>query len=690
MCSPPVIAKGDFLESRIELGSPAWQPILLRKRAPLGDLSAADFCFGGVFCFLSCIVTMLAHGTGGCQWLAVIVFFFLGGVWIHDPIVSCVDEGFVTKLMAPQKLRLQENFCALDFMVQTTASGVQECDSGGYQAEFDWLGPFNASSEVVVGTNWLVGQNSRLTENFCAYDFMASNSTSVAQEYGSMGFKDEQDHLGMLNSNVVGEFDESDMLDQFDYVGHLVVGFDRPGQHFKRQECLRRAPWVQDFHVLLFCFLSNIAYSRWKNKNAMSLMTKSSDWVAYGHRRRIRFSHNVFGYAAVLFWSILFLLCAPTLGVTCRSCFDGIAGCTGGANCPLATQTAANLAVLAVAGAAAIDVTALIPPSYVRHLPTQVLRTLAAIARVPAGGGQPDLGAMNLQELSECLTSGRIEITAYKNELSTRLADPATVAAQVTRISAMLAAAQGNVATNTRVIDGINSYGVLGYLVAAASLIVSSGKRTYSSGTSNAGSGSSSGSSLSIRTPTSGSQFAELLMVWQTLAHAVGAANFLATVPFLQQVVWDGISTLGLRWEQAYCLFIIYLEAIEDSLGVLHLANVFASGAQDTRIRAANQRYSDMFVCQPCDEEGDKDKDRVKGAKKWNNKDSPNAVNICKTYNFKDAEHPSKHLHKDGTCKYRHVCEHWVTGKGPGGMCEGNHPKYSCNNPAKTTTKPTQ
>ena len=142
----------------------------------------------------------------------------------------------------------------------------------------------------------------------------------------------------------------------------------------------------------------------------MSLITKSSDWVAYEQRRSISPSHGILGYASFLFWFILFWLCAPALGVTCRSCFDGIAGCTGGANCPLATQTAANLAVLAVAGAAAIDVTSLIPQSYVRHLPTQVLRTLAAIARVPAGGGQPDLGAMNLQELSECLISGRIRV----------------------------------------------------------------------------------------------------------------------------------------------------------------------------------------------------------------------------------------------------------------------------------------
>ena len=632
---------------------------------------------------------MLAHGTGGCQWLAVIVFFFFGGAWIHDPVVLGPMTSCVTKLMAAQNLRLKENFCALDFVVPTIASEAQEYYPGIYQAGIEWLGPFDASSEVVVGTKLMGMQKSRLTENFCAYDFLSSNITTGAQEYDSMVFQVERDHVGMLNSSVVGEFDESDMQDPFYYVGHLVVGFDLPGQHSKRQECLRRAQWAPDFHVLLFCFLSNMVYSRWKNQNAMSLITKSSDWFVWGQRRRTRYSYNILGYAAFLFWFTLFWLCAPALAVTCRSCFDGIAGCAGGAACPFATQTAANLAVLAVAGGAAIDVASLIPSSYVRHLPTQVLRTLAAIARVPAGGGQPDLGAMNLQELSECLTSGRIEITAYKNELSTRLADPATVAAQVTRISAMLAAAQGNVVTNTRVIDGINSYGVLGYLVAAASLIVSSGKRTYSSGTSNAGSSSSSGSSLSIRTPTSGSQFAELLMVWQTLAHAVGAANFLATVPFLQQVVWDGISTLGLRWEQAYCLFIIYLEAIEDSLGVLHLANVFASGAQDTRIRAANQRYSDMFVCQPCDEEGDKGKDRDKASKKWNGKDSPNAKGVCKTYNFKDAEHPPQHLHKDGTCKFPHVCNKWVTGKGPGGMCLENHPAYSCTNPNKTNTKPT-
>ena len=566
---------------------------------------------------------MLAHGTGVCQWQAVIVSLFVGGLWMHVPVVNSsmtpfVEKNWLTNVLAIENSRLKEDFGGHDFMGPSSAYGAQECDPVSCLVEEDYLDSPSARTDVI-----------------------------------------------------------SDQFDSY--------------QWSQGQEYQRRVPYTTDIHVLLFCCVSNYLYARRKNEHAVCLITKSSNWVALRSSRRN--GHSQYVSAGIFFWCILFGLCSPALGVTCHSCFDGIEGCAGGAACLFATRTAANLAALTVAGGVAINVVSLLPASYVRHLPTQVLRTLAAIARVPNADGPPDLGAMTLTDLQECLASGRIEVNAYRAELSARLADPATAAAQVTRISAMLLGLQNNTVTaNTRVIDGINSYGVLGYLVAVASLIVNSGKRTYSSGTTSA-SGSSSagggGASLSIRAPNSGSQFAELLMVWQTLAHAVGAANILATVPFLQQVVWDGISTLGLLWEQAYCLFIIYLEAIEDSRGSLHLANVFAAGAQDTRLRAANKRYSEIF-CQSCDDQDDKDKDRDKGSKKWNNKDSPNANGVCKTYNFRDAEHPKQHLHKDGTCKFRHVCNQWVTGKGPGGMCEGEHPKWACNNPNKTNTKPTQ
>ena len=40
---------------------------------------------------------MLAHGTGVCQWLAVIVSLCLGGLLMHDPVVSSPMISFVEK-----------------------------------------------------------------------------------------------------------------------------------------------------------------------------------------------------------------------------------------------------------------------------------------------------------------------------------------------------------------------------------------------------------------------------------------------------------------------------------------------------------------------------------------------------------------------------------------------------------------
>ena len=69
---------------------------------------------------------------------------------------------------------------------------------------------------------------------------------------------------------------------------------------------------------------------------------------------------------------------------------------------------------------------------------------------------------------------------------------------------------------------------------------------------------------------------------------------------------------------------------------------------------------------------------------KWNGKDTPDAKAVCYTYNLgSSATHPAKSLLPDGTCKFRHVCNQFVTGKGKGGICEGKHARAYCENPGK-------
>ena len=550
------------------------------------------------------------------------------------------------------------------FMGQKVAESAQKCGPTVYQG---WKGFLSASEVDFDAILDHYGENMPFMRYLHTCVFMVQTDLEGAQD-GNLTISAAMENTLDIEKVKVGiEFER-------DFEGITNSGLDN--------------------HMIIFYLLVTLFYEKWKREYGWLNIIKSSNWVCFGKTRSSGSRGYAFlSYHRLLFWLMLLNLLVSAQGVTCRVCFDGIPGCAGGAACLFTTRTAENLAGLAVAGGAAISVASLLPSAYVRHLPTQILRTLQAIARVPDDDGPPDLGAMTLNELSECLNGGRIDLSLYSAELSARLADPGTAAAQVTRIQAMLLATQNkNLEAKTRFIEGINSYGVLGYLAAVASIIVNSGKRTYSVGHAASSSSSSSSTNLRIRVPQSGSEFSEFLMVWQTLCHAVGAANFLATVPFLQQVVWDSISILGLMWEQAYCVFIIYVEAIEESMGRLTLANVFAAGAQDTRMKAAKQRYSEVF-CQTCDDDGDDDQNgkRKPGGKatEWNNKCSPNATGICKTYNFKDAVHPKKHLYHDGTCKFRHVCNHWVTGKGKDGVCGGDHPHYSCTNPDRTTTRPT-
>jgi hypothetical protein len=371
-------------------------------------------------------------------------------------------------------------------------------------------------------------------------------------------------------------------------------------------------------------------------------------------------------------------------GVTCHTCFDQVSGCVGGANCPLLTSTAANAAAITAAGAAVLTVSQLLPFNYVRHLSSDVLRALQAIARAPTGAAPVDLTTLDEQGLVDAYQQGRADLDAIRGEIGNRVADPGTNAAKVTRLQAISSIFKDAPLTSTgREIEGCHTVGGLSFCLAVASHIVKAEKSTYSVGSTSQAPNSSEGirrggvtSRLSIKAPSSFALFAELLHVWQAILHALGLSNALVTTRFLQEVVFDAISQLSFSWQQAYCLLLIYIEAIESHPTQYNLANVFGAGSQDTRCKAAKERAARLFKVNPDPD----DKPRVK----WNGKDTPESKAVCYTFNLgPSATHPAKSLLPDGTCKFRHVCNQFVTGKGKGGICEGPHARVRCDNPGK-------
>lgn len=399
----------------------------------------------------------------------------------------------------------------------------------------------------------------------------------------------------------------------------------------------------------------------------------------------MRFQHNYGGVRRVMLVIFLLMQIEGANSVTCSTCCDQISGCTGGSDCPLLKSTAANVAAITASGAAVLTVAQLLPFSYVRHLTSDVLRALQAIARAPTGAAPVDLTSLDEAGLVDAYQQGRADLDAIRGEIANRVADASTSSARVARLQAISSVFKDAPLTSTgREIEGCHTVGGLSFCLAVASHIVKSEKSTYSVGDTSQASTSSDGkrrggvtSRLNIKTPTSFALFAELLHVWQAILHALGLSNALITTQFLQEVVFDALSQLSFTWQQAYCLLLIYIEAVESHPTQYNLANVFGAGSQDTRCKAAKERSARLFKVKPDDE-------KPQHGIKWNGKDTPDSKAVCYTYNLgPKATHPAKSLLSDGTCKFRHVCNQFVTGKGKGGICEGNHARAHCENPGK-------
>ena len=88
---------------------------------------------------------------------------------------------------------------------------------------------------------------------------------------------------------------------------------------------------------------------------------------------------------------------------------------------------------------AVLTIDKLLPREWLRHLSSEVLRTLQAIARAPTGAPTPDITRLDMQGLMSAYQQGQFDIDSIRAEISSRVADPATGAETVTRLTALAA-----------------------------------------------------------------------------------------------------------------------------------------------------------------------------------------------------------------------------------------------------------
>ena len=401
----------------------------------------------------------------------------------------------------------------------------------------------------------------------------------------------------------------------------------------------------------------------------------------------------MFGSNSALFLCFLLLLLVPALDATiCGTCYGQISGCPGGDNCALRSSVTSNRAALAAASTAVVTLANLLPVKFIRALSRTFLESLKTFMKKTTIGSGIDWSSLNVVDVAQLPIKGLASRADSLMELQARLGatsdnkEAQKIIGLITSLSSMSESGISDTRQRDSSLTGIYSYvwAHASRLVANYAVLNTASLDSLQGALDSKSDGSASRKSCPVLHPKTESEFLFALHVWTMILSAAGVDEPLIVMRFTLDVVYENLQVRNWKWELVYFYFLIQLEQVEVEQDI-NLSNATTQGSMDTlrsyaRDRAvahygesifrSNQRaYGDNYI--------DDDK------KNWNGSHTSEADTICWAFNKQHQKHREASLNADGRCKHRHVCDAFVSNKGPGGKCEGNHPRYQCNNSHK-------
>ena len=394
----------------------------------------------------------------------------------------------------------------------------------------------------------------------------------------------------------------------------------------------------------------------------------------------------------------------------CPHCQDNLPSCTWATtnSCPTITVVATN--VLVLAGRATLGITlsltGLIRPRFLRVFDRSSLEAMVALFNRPAPGSTFTMDFDTpLSTIMQAIATGlfSLEMTFMRfAELQDATTDDDELA-KIKRNVNMLSAAKDvqafTIGGHANTIDAgwlvflyakISAFvskaglvtkvtlgGIATGLVASASIVNPTSQTVFSA---------------TVVRPTSWFEFMEALNLMAMYLTALGFTTMVIWGDFVEHVIFDTIRMRHRGWEFSHELMLIMFRRIEDSAGKLNLGNSFDECHLNTLMEEADRHVTHFY---PGAATSDHDIFRADGgnpgalsggkAKAWNNKFTPTSTRGCNAFNS-GRDHVALDLLPNGTCRYNHVCDHWVSNKGPGGRCLGEagttgHLRVACDNP---------
>ena len=383
--------------------------------------------------------------------------------------------------------------------------------------------------------------------------------------------------------------------------------------------------------------------------------------------------------------------------VTCLTCHDQLDGCAGGNACPFLQGPTSNVQALAAGAGTLLMAAKIFPREYLKVLTRSVLDTIKAVSKRALPGDVPIISGWSVAKLLAAFRDCTVPRPDIVMELTSLIpgstdAEKETIKLALSSMDLFSKMESNSGGTSRRAGESV---GVLGLMWALAGRIVERRNDTVTvfSNSDSPTDSTSVASKLTEKKSLSASAetFCERISVFTSTCHGLGVENVMSLTFFFREVAFNVMNRDKLPWQLAHMVVEIYLEDVDNSTS-LTIGNILASGGTDSRMARARTLTEERFG-QGIFRSGTFGRPTgggappVDGGAPWDCKGTPDSsLGFCNSYNYKQT-HPSRSLKADGTCKFKHACMQWVTGKGADGCCEGKHPRKDCKNPGKSTEK---
>jgi len=400
---------------------------------------------------------------------------------------------------------------------------------------------------------------------------------------------------------------------------------------------------------------------------------------------------------SLMMFGIIFI--QPIAATNCPFCFGNIPTCTfgaaSGAACPAEVVPRENAAIITGSATGSLKLAGCLAPRFLRMLTRSELSTVTTLAnRPPPGTAVTFTKTTKLKDLMVYMKQGLIS----KEQIEVTFAEFIDAESNAEKkkelrenVKFLINAVDGAAGMDedpgglyTWLLGMVVSFVLTGTVVTTATL--SSGSTTASTSTAK--------HKTKIPRPTSLINLLEILNLYVMFFVALGLGPTSVITSFIQCVVIDSIVVRKYEWYVAFELMIVLFRKIENSVGnKFNLGNVIDEVHLNSALEEASEAAKMFFRTRGgAPHVGDRESLLDTNKKPFNGKfNKDEKCRACAVFNS-GGDHKPHMLTDDGTCRFGHKCDHWVSDQGPGGVCRNKagkpgHNRRNCDNPNKCDSK---